>query len=73
MIMPLGMRIAFITNQLSLRGTEVALFNFAAANENILGNESIIVDPPDSIVDGQTVRLARAQDQPRPSREMTGQ
>jgi hypothetical protein len=38
-----ALRIAFVSNQLSLRGTEVALFNFAAADQDLLGNESIIV------------------------------
>jgi hypothetical protein len=37
------MKILFHTNQLSLRGTEVALFDYARYNEEILGNESIIV------------------------------
>jgi RND family efflux transporter MFP subunit len=37
------------------------------------GNESIILDPPDSIVDGQTVRVARAQDSQAPSTGNRGQ
>ncbi|CQR74801.1 hypothetical protein SOV_08260 [Sporomusa ovata DSM 2662] len=36
------MKILFHTNQLSLRGTEVALFDYAHYNEEILHNESII-------------------------------
>jgi 7-cyano-7-deazaguanine synthase in queuosine biosynthesis len=37
------MKIAFHSNQLSLRGTEVALYDYAHYNEKILGNKSIII------------------------------
>lgn len=37
------MIIAFHTNQLSLRGTEIASYDYADHNEKILGNESIII------------------------------
>lgn len=37
--------IAFHSNQLGLRGTEVALYDYAHFNETILGNRSIIVAP----------------------------
>jgi hypothetical protein len=37
------MKIVFHANQLSLRGTEVALYDYAYFNELLLGNESIIV------------------------------
>lgn len=37
------MKIAFQTNQLSVRGTEVALYDYAHFNETLLGNESIIL------------------------------
>jgi glycosyltransferase involved in cell wall biosynthesis len=37
------MKIAFHSNQLNLRGTEIALFDYAFYNETILGNSSIIV------------------------------
>lgn len=37
------MKIAFYSNQLCLRGTEVALYNYARYNEEVLGNESVIV------------------------------
>lgn len=37
------MKIAFHSNQLGLRGTEVSLYNYAKYNEEILGNQSIIV------------------------------
>ncbi len=37
------MKIAFHSNQLGLRGTEVSLFNYAKYNEEILGNKSLIV------------------------------
>jgi hypothetical protein len=37
------MKIAFHTNQLSLRGTEVAMYDYAHYNEKLLGNESIVI------------------------------
>lgn len=37
------MKVAFFTNRLSRRGTEVALFDYAKYNKHILGNESFIV------------------------------
>jgi len=37
------MKIAFHSSQLGLRGTEVALYSYAKYNEDILGNESIII------------------------------
>lgn len=40
------MKIAFRSNQLSIRGTETALFDYAKYNEEILGNESIIFSDP---------------------------
>jgi hypothetical protein len=39
------MIVAFHTNQLSERGTEVALYDYAHYNETILGNRSIVVTP----------------------------
>ena len=39
------MRIAFHSNQIGLRGTEVALYDYAHYNEELLGNESLIVYP----------------------------
>lgn len=39
------MKIAFHSNQLSLRGTEIALYDYAHFNEELLGNSSIIVTP----------------------------
>lgn len=38
-----GMKIAFHSNQLNLRGTEIALFDYAFYNQTLLGNSSIIV------------------------------
>ena len=35
--------IAFLSNKLTLRGTEVALYDYADYNERILGNKSIII------------------------------
>lgn len=37
------MKIAFHSNQLGLRGTEVSLYNYAHYNEAVLGNESVII------------------------------
>ena len=37
------MNIAFQTNQLSLRGTEVALYDYAHFNEELLGHNSIVL------------------------------
>ncbi len=39
------MKIAFHSNQLSLRGTETAMYDYAHYNEVLLGNQSIIVTP----------------------------
>ena len=38
-----GLVIAFHSNQLSERGTEIALYDYANHNETILGNKSIII------------------------------
>lgn len=35
--------VAFLSNKLTLRGTEVALYDYADYNEKILGNKSIII------------------------------
>ncbi len=45
------MKIAFYSNQLCLRGTEVALYNYAHYNEEVLGNESIIVSQSNANMD----------------------
>ena len=37
------MNIAFLSNKLTLRGTEVAIYDYADNNETILGNNSIII------------------------------
>lgn len=37
------MKIAFHSNQLSLRGTETALFDYARYNEDLLNNDSIVI------------------------------
>lgn len=39
------MKIAFFSTQLCLRGTEVALYEYAKYNEEILGNKSLILAP----------------------------
>jgi hypothetical protein len=42
------MKIAFHSNQLGIRGTEVALYDYALGNRDILGNESIIISDVNS-------------------------
>jgi hypothetical protein len=42
------MKIAFHSNQLGIRGTEVALYDYALGNIEILGNESIIISQANS-------------------------
>jgi len=42
------MKIGFHSNQLGIRGTEVALYDYALGNQEILGNESIIFSPKNS-------------------------
>jgi len=37
------MKIAFLSNKLTLRGTEISLYNFADYNEKYLGNTSVII------------------------------
>jgi hypothetical protein len=37
------MKVAFLSNKLTLRGTEVAVYDYAHFNETILGNQSIII------------------------------
>lgn len=39
-------KIAFHSNQLSIRGTEIALYSYAKYNEEILGNKSVIFTFP---------------------------
>ena len=41
-------KIAFHSNQLGIRGTEVAMYQYAKYNEEILGNKSVIVSFPNS-------------------------
>ena len=36
-------RVVFFSNQLGLRGTEIALYDYAKYNQSILGNESIVL------------------------------
>lgn len=44
-------KIAFHSNQLCLRGTEVALFTYAKYNEEVLGNKSVIFSNPNANLD----------------------
>lgn len=45
------MKIAFHSNQLGLRGTEVSLYDYARYNEEILGNTSIIISDKNANMD----------------------
>jgi glycosyltransferase involved in cell wall biosynthesis len=38
-----GLKVAFHTNQICLQGTEIALYDYAHFNEELLGNESIVL------------------------------
>jgi hypothetical protein len=40
------MKVAFLSNKLTLRGTEVAMYDYADYNETLLGNKSIIITRP---------------------------
>lgn len=42
------MKIAFHSNQLGLRGVEVALYDYALYNEELLGNKSVIISDKNS-------------------------
>lgn len=44
------MKIAFLENFLNVRGTTVALFDYAHYNEVLLGNQSIVITRPFSMV-----------------------
>jgi hypothetical protein len=39
-------KIAFLSNSLTLRGTEVAMYDYADYNETLLGNRSVIITRP---------------------------
>jgi len=40
------MKIAFLSNKITVRGTEVCLYDYAECNETILGNQSLIITRP---------------------------
>ena len=42
------MRIGFHSSQLGLRGTEIAMYDYAKYNRELLGNESVIIYPTES-------------------------
>ena len=44
------MKILFIENHLNVRGTTLALYDYAHFNETILGNKSIIATRPISLI-----------------------
>ena len=47
--------VLFHSSSLTVRGTEVALYDYAQYNEEILGNRSVVVFPSDAI-DSQTAK-----------------
>ncbi|GHU87870.1 hypothetical protein FACS189476_04010 [Spirochaetia bacterium] len=49
------MNILFHSNQLSERGTEVALFDYAAGNQHVLGNRSFIAAPKNRVLDNNVL------------------
>ena len=49
------MRIVFHSNQLGERGTETALFDYCLYNEQLLGNQSIVVYPKSSVSSGAAI------------------
>lgn len=51
------MRIAFYSNQLSERGTETALIDYAVENERILHNQSVLIFPKNKILDKHRFEL----------------
>jgi hypothetical protein len=53
------MKIAFHTNKLCVRGTSVAIYDYAKYNEEILRNESIILIPESSIPECEPISLTR--------------
>jgi RND family efflux transporter MFP subunit len=61
-----GLRVATVDNQQHAKLRQISMGRDFGSEVEVVagleGDESIILDPPDSIVDGQTVRVARAQD-----------
>ena len=53
------MKIAFHTNKLCVRGTSVAIYDYAKYNEEILRNVSIILIPESSISECEPISLTR--------------
>ena len=50
------MNILFHSNQICERGTEVALFDYAFGNQNILKNNSFIASPKDRVLDNNVLK-----------------
>lgn len=53
------MKIAFHTSHLCIRGTTVALYDYANHNEKVLGNTSIILIPKKGVVQSEILSLIR--------------
>lgn len=51
----MGLKVAFLSNKLTIRGTEVNLFNYAHFNETLLKNQSIIITRPFEATKRETV------------------
>ena len=46
-------RIAFLSNKLTLRGTEIAMYDYADYNETLLNNKSIIITRDYNLIKNQ--------------------
>src|SRR4030088_212514 len=57
----MAIRIAFHSNQLGLRGTEISLYDYAHYNETLLRNESSILVPRVAAHDPGAVRKFQAR------------
>ena len=72
-----GLRIAVVEDQQHAALKPITMGRDFGSEAEVIagldGNESIILDPPDSIVDGQVVRVARAQDSQAASTGNRGQ
>jgi RND family efflux transporter MFP subunit len=72
-----GLRVAAVENQQHAVLKQITMGRDFGSEVEIIagldGNESIILDPPDSLVDGQTVRVGQPQGSQQPSAGIRGQ
>ena len=55
------MKIGFLSNKLTLRGTEITLYDYADCSEKILGHQSIIITRPRHVVERVSPRDVHPQ------------